>query len=298
MQPKLPQLTIQQLEYLAAVSNQETWAKAAKHLQVTPSALSQGLAELERRLGIPLFERMGRRRVLTNNANEVVRYAQNVLAQTTDLARWANELNAGQTGTLRIGMIDVAAVAHFPRTLQAFIAQHPDLDLSLTVASSAQLVEAVLAGELAFALVVKPPKTIVDCHLTEVLAEDLAIYAPDGTIQGDPATWGPWVLFPEVSHTRQLVAQALQTRGAPVQVTAVSNQPDVLREMVQLGMGWTVLPVVQAEQGPNPLQRAQPQPLIQRHLVIAQREDALPNPAADNLIGALLRASPHSLHEA
>ncbi len=295
MRTKLPQLTIQQLEYLAAVSIEDTWAAAAKRLQVTPSALSQGLAELERRLGVTLFERVGRRRVLTDDAQQVVQYAQRVLAQTTDLARWAEELGAGATGSLRIGMIDVAAVAHFPRTLQSFIAEHPDLNLSLTVASSAQLVDAVLDGELAFALVVKPAKSIVDCHLTEVLAEDLAIYAPGGTTRRDPATWGPWVLFPEISHTRQLVARALQARGAPVQVTAVSNQPDVLREMVQLGLGWTVLPVVQAEEGPNPLRRAQAKPLLQRHLVIAQRADAIPNPASDNLIAALLDAAKTTL---
>ncbi len=56
----LPQLTIQQLDYLVAVADHATWAEAAASLGVTPSALSQGLAELERRLGIGLFERVGR----------------------------------------------------------------------------------------------------------------------------------------------------------------------------------------------------------------------------------------------
>ena len=291
MTTSVPQLTIQQLEYLAAVAAEGTWAEAAAELRVTPSALSQGVAELERRLGVKLFERQGRRRVLSADAHHVVDYATKVLAQTADLGRWAEDVRSGTTGTLRIGMTDVAAVAHFPDTLRKFRDQNPKLDLHLTVAPSRQLAEEVLAGQLAFALIVKPSAPIVDCRFTEVLAEDLAIYSPEPKPPTDPKKWGPWVLFPEASHTRQLVTGALQAYGAPVNVSAVSNQPDVLREMVNLDMGWTVLPVVQAENGPAPLKRARPKPLVQRHLVIAQRESSLPNPAAERLISALLTAA-------
>ena len=291
MNPSIPQLTIQQLEYLTAVAAEDTWAQAAGRLHVTPSALSQGLAELERRLGVKLFERQGRRRVLSEDGHHVVAYATNVVAQTTDLGRWAEDTQSGTSGTLRIGMTDVGAVAHFPHTLRTFREQNPKLDLHLTVAPSRELVNDVLAGQLAFALIVKPSTPIVDCRLTDVVAEDLAIYSPGQIKQRNPQLWGPWVLFPEASHTRQLVTAALRACGAPVNVSAVSNQPDVLREMVNLNMGWTVLPVVQAEHGPAPLSRARPAPLVQRHLVVAQRETALPNPAAERLIEALLSAA-------
>ena len=58
--PTLPNLTVQQLEYLVAVAAAPTRAAAAATVGVTPSALTQGLAELERRVGVPLFERHGR----------------------------------------------------------------------------------------------------------------------------------------------------------------------------------------------------------------------------------------------
>ena len=60
---QLPDLTIRQLEYLVAVDEAATWAKAAATVGVSPSALSQGLAELERRLGIALFDRETRKPV-------------------------------------------------------------------------------------------------------------------------------------------------------------------------------------------------------------------------------------------
>ena len=56
----LPDLSIRQLEYLVAVDEAPTWARAAEAVGVSPSALSQGLAELERRLGVALFDRESR----------------------------------------------------------------------------------------------------------------------------------------------------------------------------------------------------------------------------------------------
>ena len=61
--PVLPNVSTSQLAYLVAITRHRTWAEAASSLGVTPSALSQGIAELERRLGVPLFAADGRRRV-------------------------------------------------------------------------------------------------------------------------------------------------------------------------------------------------------------------------------------------
>ena len=60
----LPNITVAQLQYLVAAVDAETWSEAATRLDVSQSALSQGLAELQRRVGIELFDRhaLARRR--------------------------------------------------------------------------------------------------------------------------------------------------------------------------------------------------------------------------------------------
>ena len=78
----LPDLSIRQLEYLVAIADAPTWAVAASQVGVSPSALSQGLAELERRVGVDLFERHGRRRVLRPSALPVLDHARQVVALT------------------------------------------------------------------------------------------------------------------------------------------------------------------------------------------------------------------------
>ena len=283
----LPQVTVQQLDYLAAVADADTWADAAKQLDVTPSALSQGLAELERRLGIDLFERVGRRRLIAARSAPVLAYARSVLAQTSDLARWIERTEAGSSGQLRVGMIDAAAIGHYAHVLRSFRTERPDVELMLSVAASADLLELLEAGRLDIAVVVRPEVRPSGIEWLEVLEEPLAVYAPPGVDAGVPSNWGPWVSFNATSHTRQLIAKALTEAGAPFEVVAESNQPDVLREMVRLGMGWTVLPVIQAETEPAPLLRARPEPLLTRSLVAARRSGSVDNALADALVAQL-----------
>ena len=285
-------LSTQQLEYLVEVEDNPTWADAAKALGVTPSALSQGLSQMERRVGVPLFDRRGRGRILTASGEEVLRYARDVVARTRQLSRWAVDVGEGSAGRLRVGMIDIAAITFFGGELKQFLRQFPDLGFHLEVSGSAALCSQVHSGHLDLAVVVEPSVNSGRLSLVRLLEDELAIYAPEGADIGTPQTWGPWVTFPPQSHTRALIARTLEEKGIRFDVVAESHQPEVLRGMVKLGLGWTVLPVRQAETAPGALVRAQRDPVASRRLVVARRYDnPVDNPAADALVQLLALAS-------
>lgn len=285
--PPLPNLTVTQLDYLVAVSRSDTWADAAAELGVTPSALSQGLAELERRVGVAVFERQGRRRVVSPAATEVLVYAEAVVARTGDLARWAQGRRAGRAGTVRVGMIDAAAVHHLPDVLAAFRRDRPGVELRLTVAPSGALVSALQRAELDLVVCVEPAAPVADVTWTSLLSEPLRVYAPAGVEDRPPKEWGPWVSFPVGATTRRVIEQAVTNAGATFEVVAESHQPEVLREMVRMGLGWTVLPVSQAEAGADPIRPARVRPLAERTLVVARRTDTVTDPAVAALATAL-----------
>ncbi len=257
---------------------------------MSPSALSQGIAELERRLGLTLFEPSGRRRIPTADAGPVFDHARRVLAQTRDLVDWAAQVRRGEVGTLRVGMIDAAAIDHFPDVLRRYRDDHPEVELHLVVAPSGELLEQVRRGELDLAVGVRPHEAGTDLTITPVLDEPLYVYGPANAHPGAARHWGPWVTFPDGSSTREVIIEALRDAGAPVEIVAESNQPDVLREMTRLGLGWTVLPASRAERGPTPLEPIRPKPLTSRSLIVARRSTALAHPAADALEKALLAA--------
>ena len=286
--PTLPNLTVQQLEYMVAAAASPTRAAAAAGLGVTPSALTQGLAELERRVGVPLFERHGRQTRLRPQAAEVLAHARRVVAETRDLARWAETRRSGSAGTVRLGTIDAVAVHHRADAIRRHRRVSPDLDLRLTVAPSGALLDSLRVGDLDLVVCVESADPPVGIDTVICLEEPLHAYAPDGAAVGAPATWGPWVTYPDGSHTRSVIAAGLMAVGAPFEVVAESNQPDVLREMVRLGMGWAVLPEAQAEAGVESLERVRRLPIGVRRLVVARRSGAPPDAAVEALATVLV----------
>ncbi|BAN03671.1 LysR family transcriptional regulator [Ilumatobacter coccineus] len=290
MRGNLPDLSIRQLEYLVAVADSPTWAAAAADVGVSPSALSQGLAELERRVGVKLFEASGRRRLLRSAAIPVLDHARQVVALTTDLARWSDRLRTAQSGSVRLGLIDVAAVAHLRDSLRRFRTDRHDVTLTLTVAPSRRLLDQLIDGDLDAVACVEPPEPRPGIVTEPLLTEGLHVFAPPGQRLGPPEEWGPWVLFPDGSHTRRLVEDHLRSLGASVVVAAESHQPDVLREMVLLGMGWTVLPESQGRVSDGDAAPGGAH-LLDRQLVLARRSGAVSDPAVDELLERFRRST-------
>ena len=103
--------------------------------------------------------------------------------------------------------------------------------------------------------------------------------------------WGPWVTYPSGSQSRELIERALLTRGANTTAVAESSNPDVLRQMVRLGVGWCVLPKNIAEAGSDPLKPLKGPPLTQRSMALIRRSNALFNSAADDLAQLLNSAT-------
>ena len=283
---KLANVTVSQLEYLTTVLAETTWKDAAATNGVSPSALSQGIGELERRLGVRLFDKQGRVRVPTAEARAAGAHATRILAEVRELTRWADEARGGGTGQLSVGMIDTAAIHHFGDELVAFRRARPELTVRLLVQPSNALLDLLRSGELDVIVCVDPDP---DDRLVmqPLIVEPLYVYSPPGTDVGPRSTWGPWVSFPAASRTRALMARRLRASGTNFEVVAESSQPAVLKEMVRLGMGWTVLAPVDAETEPHALERAHLEPVAERMLTLVRRADRTPNPALAALLDTL-----------
>lgn len=287
MSEPLPNVSTAQLGYLVAISRHRTWAEAARSLGVTPSALSQGIAELERRLGVPLFAADGRRRVPHEHTATVAACAQRMLADLGETTRWLQAVGAGRVGRLRVGMIDIVAVHHCRDAMRRFRRANPSLDVGLTVAPTGELLGRLERNEIDVAVCVDP-EGVGQFDSVALVRDDLAVYAPPGVDTGTPpAKWGPWLLFPSDSLTRTAIDRRLRQIGAPLVVEMESHQPEVLVEMVRLGLGWTVLPTAQAEQGSPRLVRATAEPLLSRTISAVTRRGGATHPAVAPLVAAL-----------
>lgn len=237
-------LHLQQLVYLREVARRGSISAAAEALDMSQPALSQSLGEIGRRLDVRLFEPDGRRRRLTAVGEEIVRFAEQTLTGAESLARKLDLLRRGEAGTLRVGMIDAATLYVLPEVVRRYRQAHSGVELKLSVDTSNALLRRLRAFELDLVFVVGPVEE-AGLSSTELRREPLFLYAPAD--DHDDARTARWVLYPEGSRTRGIIDAAFARAGIQPAVTLESDNPAVLRQMVAMGLGWSVLPPAIAE---------------------------------------------------
>jgi DNA-binding transcriptional LysR family regulator len=269
-------LTLQQLAYLRELHRSTTVTAAANHLGISQPALSQALAGIERRLDVTLFERRSRRLEFTEAGRRTATFAEEILGHAEALERWLAAYRQGRAGSLRVGMIDAASLYVLPAAVRQFRNQHPDVELQLTVDRTAILLDQLRRSALDLAFVVGP--VTEQFTATELREEPLYLYGPPDATAPEA---GDWVLYPTGRQTRALIDEGLARRAIRPRVTLESDSPDVLRQLVALGLGWSVLPEGVAEAGPQPLQRFSDEPIAQRTLLALRRTGVEADPRVD-----------------
>jgi DNA-binding transcriptional LysR family regulator len=124
-------ITIEALQIIDAIERRGSFAKAAEELNKVPSALSYNVQKLEEQLAITLFQRQGRRSVLTPAGRFVLEEGRKILTATTQLVEKAKEVATGWEPKLRIALESVVDYSRFFAVLAEFLQQQPGLEIDI-----------------------------------------------------------------------------------------------------------------------------------------------------------------------
>jgi LysR family transcriptional regulator, regulator for metE and metH len=149
----MPVSETRHLQLLLVLDDEGSLHAAARRLHLTPSALSQQLRELERRLGGPLFRREWRKLTPTPAARCLIEGARGVIAELERVERETRALLAGAQSTLRIAMICQESYRWLPDVLSRFAARAPDVDVSIVADAAHDSNEWLAARKIDLALV-------------------------------------------------------------------------------------------------------------------------------------------------
>jgi LysR family transcriptional regulator, regulator for bpeEF and oprC len=126
---------LRRMELLVRAAEAGSYARAATLLQMDPSALSHAIKDLEKELRVTLFYRTTRKLSLTEEGEEILQRAREILGQVAELDAVAAKSREGLTGTLRIGMaVPISRTIIMPR-LPIFMRRHPALKVESLVLS-------------------------------------------------------------------------------------------------------------------------------------------------------------------
>ena len=227
----------------------ESFSLAADQLYLTQPAVSKRIATLEGELGTSLFDRIGRRVILTEAGRELLPRAKSILNELEDSRRLISNLSGTIAGRLSIGTSHHIGLHRLPPILRRYSAQYPEVELDLHFMDSEAACRAVLAGDLELGIVTLPPEPIDDLESEIIWPDPLFIVAGKDhplakykNVSLQDLSHYPAILPSHGTYTRELLEQALAPKGLTLQVGMTTNYLETIKMMVSVGLGWSVLP--------------------------------------------------------
>jgi DNA-binding transcriptional LysR family regulator len=238
--------TFRQLRVFSEVARHLSFARAAQALHLTPPAVTMQIKELEGHVGMPLFERTGRKVALTTVGEYMLVYARKMLATLKDAEDAAARLQKLETGTLVIGMVSTAKY-FLPHLLAEFRREHGNIDLRLAVGNREQLVKMLHANEVDIAIMGRPPRELATraepfaAHPHVFVAPvdhplALASHVPSSVLRGYD-----FIVREPGSGTRAALEKFLQGSNTELRVIMDMASNETIKQAVMAGMGLSFL---------------------------------------------------------
>jgi DNA-binding transcriptional LysR family regulator len=251
-------MTLEQLRIFVAVAERLHMTQAAAALNVTQSAASAAVQALETRLGLKLFDRVGRHIELTEAGRVFLPEAKAVLAQLARAAQVVDDLAGLERGRLVLWASQTIAGYWLPRHITRFKKKHPKIEISLVISNTAGVSKAVKSGEADLGFVeghVEDPLLVkidlgsdqlvlvIGCEAPAAWRE---VSEPSDLLELD------WVLREAGSGTRQIFEDVILSRGiSPTDLNVVLELPsnEAVVNAVEAGAGASVLSRLVARSG-------------------------------------------------
>ena len=243
-----PVIDMRAWRQFAAVAQELHFGRAAQRLHITQPPLTQGIATLERNLGLRLFDRTQRSVQLTAAGAALLPEVLDLLARAQALPGRAQAAAAGELGRLRLAFVSTVGFGLLPQWVRAFRAQWPGVQLELIEATGDVQLDALERGDIDAGLLLHSPGQVPPglAHLC-VAREPLVLALPEHHALAAvhvPLDWVALLDAPLVIFPRRSVASLYDAIVALYH--AAGRTPRVAQEAIQMQ---TIVNLVSAELG-------------------------------------------------
>jgi DNA-binding transcriptional LysR family regulator len=235
---------IPELKTLVAVAREGTFAAAGQQIGLTQAAVSAQMKRLEDALGFDLFERTGRSARLNHRGQQTLAQARELLRLYEQLG--SNEPLRGEAVFVSLGAIASVQQTVLPGALAQFHSDLPGSRSRIVPGVSSDLLNAVDAGELDAAVIIRPPFALPsDLRWTALAHEPFRLLVPRA-LKGRP--WRSvlqeqgFIRYDRHSFGGRQVDRFLRARRLSVHELCEVDDLEAIARMVGKGMGVALLP--------------------------------------------------------
>ena len=244
-------MDLRQVRTFLAVADLGTVSKAAEHLHITQPALSRQIANLQNELGLKLFDRVGRRLLLTTEGGQLLNNCRALLNSARGIREQAEGLKRGDAGALRVSASPHLIEGLFPEFLRNYAKRYPNVQVRLIDMVGPQMFKMLEEGETHLAQAVAhavtpdesrfgsyplaPMEMLAACHPSQRLGTG-------GTVEIRALAPFPLLQATEDFAIRRGFDSACRVAGFTPNNVLECRAPHALLAMAEAGHGIAIIP--------------------------------------------------------
>jgi DNA-binding transcriptional LysR family regulator len=240
-------LNLHHLRIFAAVAERGGFSRAAASLHLSQPAVSKTVQELERQVGLALFDRSGRSPLLTDAGETLLARARELFGVERVAEEELGALRGLERGVLRVGASTTVATYFLPPLLARLHAEHPAVTLRVLSANTRNVMRRLLEGRLDIALV-EGPVSHQRITVTTWRDDELVVIAPAAhrlvrkkRVTASDLAAEPFILREPGSGTRVVAEAALAEHGVHPRATMQLGSTEAIKQAVAAGLGLAVV---------------------------------------------------------
>jgi DNA-binding transcriptional LysR family regulator len=238
----------EQLGYFRTVGRTQNVTRAAEQLGMTQPALSRSLGRLERELGVPLFERVGRNVRITRYGEAFLPYVERGLRELEEGRRQLADLSGVEHGIIAFGFLFTLGVEVVPELVRGFKEEHPSVRFDLSQSTGAALERQLVAGEVDLCLT-SGPVTNPRVAWKRLGDEELILIVPRGhrlakrrSVRLREVASEPFVSYKPNTAMRDLGDDLCRKAGFVPTIAFEGEESGTVAGFVAAGLGVAIVP--------------------------------------------------------
>ena len=247
-----PWIELRLWRQFVAVAEELHFGRAAARLHMTQPPLTQAIAQLERLLGVRLFDRTKRSVQLTSAGEALLPDARELLARAASMPAHARAASHGETGRLRLAFVSTVGFGLLPQWVRGFRAQYPNVQLDLVEATGDVQLQGFARGDIDAGFMLHSPGFAPPGLEHLRIAREALVLALPGqhplaaarTLSLDAVLREPLVIFPRriVPSLHDAVFAMYHAAGRTPHVAQEAIQMQTIVNLVSAGLGVAWVP--------------------------------------------------------
>ena len=237
--------SIKTLKNFLAITRHKSVAAAAREIGLTAAAAGQQLQQLEKEIGLELFDRTKRSLSLNAHGRSLIEPIQEIVARYEALG---SHLKSDLSGTIVLGALVSTLMGAFGKTLNELKQSFPSLEVKLIAGLSSDFLDQVLDGTLDAAIVTESPYALPqNIQWTELYKEPMILISPASSSKrksnaSHADSKLPFIRFERNTWTGHLVDQTIKANKLSIQEGMELNSVEAIIELVRQGLGYSIVP--------------------------------------------------------